>query len=91
MPHIKIHLKIIAKDLSYQRASEVIMLVEKTIRSTKMAILFIFLCSSSYIVTALMLNEPGFLGFASIGYAMCLSLYHELKTLKRLYVKTKES
>ena len=67
------------------------MLVEKTIRSTKMAILFIFLCSSSYIVTALMLNEPCFLGFASIGYAMCLSLYYELKTLKRLYVKTKES
>ena len=56
-----------------------------------MAILFIFLCSSSYIVTALMLNEPGFLGFASIGYAMCLSLHYELKTLKRLYVKTKES
>ena len=67
------------------------MLVEKTIRSTRMAILFIFLCSSSYIVTALMLNEPGFLGFASIGYAMCLSLYHELTILKRLYVKTKES
>lgn len=38
-----------------------------------------------------MLNEPGFLGFSSIGYAMCLSLYYELKTLKRLYVKTKES
>lgn len=69
---------------------EVDKMVEKTIRSTKMAILFIFLCSSSYIVTALMLNELGFLGFATIGYAMCLSLYYELTTLKRLYIKTKE-
>ena len=90
MSHLKKHSKNTVKDLSYQRAFEVILLVDKTIRSTKMAILFIFLCSSSYIVTALMLNEPGFLGFASIGYAMCLSLYYELKTLKRLYIKTKE-
>ena len=69
---------------------EVDKMVEKTIRTTKMAIMFIFLCSSSYIVTALMLNEPAFLSFASIGYAMCLSLWYELKTLKRLYVKYKE-
>ena len=65
-------------------------MVEKTIKSTKMAIMFIFLCSSSYIATALMLNEPAFLSFASIGYVMCLSLWYELKTLKRLYVKYKE-
>lgn len=78
------------KDRGFLRHMEVILLVDKTIRSTKMAILFIFLCSSSYIVTALMLNEPGFLGFASIGYAMCLSLYYELTALKRLYIKTKE-
>ena len=40
-----------------------------------------------FLVIAAVIIMQILLGFSSIGYAMCLSLYYELQTLKKLYIK----